>query len=83
MQFVDCAQNIGVGLLRGLDDTESGFRLPLVGYWLVGLPLAALLARPAGLGAVGTWLGLLGGLTATAGLLLRRFSHRVVAQPAK
>ncbi|MGW0193952.1 MATE family efflux transporter [Nonomuraea sp. NPDC003201] len=83
MQFVDCAQNIGVGLLRGLDDTKSGFRLTLVGYWLVGLPLAALLAGPAGLGAVGTWLGLLGGLTATAGLLLRRYSRRLAALPAQ
>ncbi|MEU0566912.1 MATE family efflux transporter [Nonomuraea sp. NPDC005983] len=83
MQFVDCAQNIGVGLLRGLDDTRSGFRLTLVGYWLVGLPLAALLAGPAGLGAVGTWLGLLGGLSATAGLLLRRFSRRLAVLSAQ
>ncbi|WP_431903960.1 MATE family efflux transporter [Nonomuraea sp. bgisy101] len=75
MQFVDCAQNIAVGLLRGLDDTRSGFRLTLFGYWIVGLPAAWLLSGPAGLGMVGTWLGLFAGLTATAVLLLRRFAQ--------
>jgi MatE len=47
MQFFDCAQNIGIGLLRGVDDTKSRFRLTVIGYWLVGLPAAALLGwRP-------------------------------------
>lgn len=36
LQFFDCTQNIGIGLLRGLDDTKGGFRVTLVGYWLVG-----------------------------------------------
>ncbi|WP_190814270.1 MATE family efflux transporter [Saccharopolyspora pogona] len=73
MQFVDCAQNIGVGLLRGLDDTKSGFRLSLVGYWAVGLPAAWLLGWLAGAGPIGAWLGLAAGLATTAVLLLRRF----------
>jgi MATE family multidrug resistance protein len=75
LQFFDCAQNIGVGLLRGLDDTKSGFRITLVGYWLIGLPAAWLLGRPAGLDTVGVWLGLLTGLAATAVLLLRRYNR--------
>ncbi|MEV0319400.1 MATE family efflux transporter [Streptomyces sp. NPDC050658] len=74
LQFFDCAQNIGVGLLRGLDDTKSGFRITLVGYWAVGLPAAWLLAHPLGLETVGIWLGLLIGLATTAVLLLRRYS---------
>ncbi|MFF0445427.1 MATE family efflux transporter [Streptomyces sp. NPDC004609] len=74
LQFFDCAQNIGVGLLRGLDDTRSGFRITLVGYWAVGLPAAWLLAHPLGLDTLGIWLGLLTGLAATAVLLLRRYS---------
>ena len=49
LQFFDCTQNIGVGLLRGLDDTKGGFRVTLVGYWLVGLPAAALLCLTTGL----------------------------------
>jgi MATE family multidrug resistance protein len=77
LQFFDCAQNIGVGLLRGLDDTKSGFRITLVGYWLVGLPAAWLFGRPAGLDTEGVWFGLLTGLAATALLLLRRY-HRAL-----
>ncbi|WP_432095113.1 MATE family efflux transporter [Streptomyces sp. bgisy100] len=81
MQFADCAQNIGVGLLRGLDDTKSGFRITLVGYWLIGLPAGWLLGTLAGLDTLGTWFGLFTGLTATAVLLLRRFS-RALPEPA-
>jgi multidrug resistance protein, MATE family len=74
LQFFDCAQNIGVGLLRGLDDTKSGFRITLVGYWAVGLPASWGLAFPLGLETLGVWLGLLGGLATTAVLLLRRYT---------
>ncbi|RSS57812.1 MATE family efflux transporter [Streptomyces sp. WAC07061] len=74
LQFFDCAQNIGVGLLRGLDDTKSGFRITLVGYWAVGLPASWFLAYALGLDVLGIWLGLLTGLATTALLLLRRYS---------
>lgn len=74
MQFFDCAQNIGVGLLRGVDDTRSGFRLTLIGYWLIGLPAAWFLGPAVGMGPVGVWLGLMCGLAVTAALLLRRFT---------
>jgi MATE family multidrug resistance protein len=77
LQFFDCAQNIGVGLLRGLDDTKGGFRVTLVGYWLVGLPAAALLGFVAGLDTLGIWVGLLTGLATTAVLLLRRFGRGI------
>ncbi|MFF0489980.1 MATE family efflux transporter [Nocardia sp. NPDC004068] len=73
LQFFDAAQNIGNGLLRGVADTRAGFRLSLVGYWLVGLPTALLLAFPLGLEAAGVWWGLTAGLAATAGLMLRRY----------
>ncbi|MEU2872080.1 MATE family efflux transporter [Streptomyces olivoreticuli] len=73
LQFFDCAQNIGIGLLRGLDDTKSGFRITLVGYWAVGLPAVWLLGYAAGLETLGLWLGLLTGLATTAVLLLRRY----------
>lgn len=73
LQFFDAAQNIGTGLLRGLKETRAGFRLSLVGYWLVGLPTALLLAFPVGLGAAGVWWGLTAGLAATAALMLRRY----------
>ncbi|MET4921681.1 MATE family efflux transporter [Streptomyces sp. PSRA5] len=75
LQFFDCAQNIGVGLLRGLDDTGSGFRITLIGYWAVGLPASWLLAGALGLDTLGIWLGLLTGLATTAVLLLRRYTR--------
>ncbi|MFD0343313.1 MATE family efflux transporter [Streptomyces sp. NPDC127117] len=80
LQFFDCAQNIGVGLLRGLDDTKSGFHITLIGYWAVGLPTAWLLAYALHLETVGLWLGLLTGLATTAILLLRRYSVSLTAR---
>ena len=79
LQFFDCAQNIGVGLLRGLHDTKSGFRFTVIGYWIIGLPAAWLLSRVLGLETVGIWLGLLAGLAATAALLLRRYDTALTA----
>ncbi|MGW7044324.1 MATE family efflux transporter [Streptomyces avermitilis] len=83
LQFFDCAQNIGVGLLRGLDDTRSGFRITLIGYWAVGLPAAWLLAYALGLDTLGIWLGLLTGLATTAVLLLRRYSRSLTTRSAQ
>ncbi|MFF2661893.1 MATE family efflux transporter [Kitasatospora sp. NPDC058032] len=80
LQFFDCAQNIGVGLLRGLDDTKSGFRLTLIGYWAVGLPASWLLAHPLDGETRGLWLGLLIGLATTAVLLLRRYEQALTAR---
>ncbi|QIK10170.1 MATE family efflux transporter [Streptomyces sp. ID38640] len=77
LQFFDCAQNIGVGLLRGLDDTKSGFRITLIGYWAVGLPASWLLAYALDLATLGIWLGLLTGLATTALLLLRRYTQQL------
>ncbi|TVL90307.1 MATE family efflux transporter [Streptomyces sp. SAJ15] len=80
LQFFDCAQNIGVGLLRGLDDTKGGFHVTLIGYWLIGLPAAWLLGRLTGLDTTGIWLGLLTGLAATALLLLRRYNRGLASR---
>ncbi|MFK0221012.1 MATE family efflux transporter [Streptomyces vinaceus] len=82
LQFFDCAQNIGVGLLRGLDDTRSGFRITLIGYWAVGLPACWILAYPLGGDTRGLWLGLLIGLATTAVLLLRRYGTALNARAA-
>lgn len=76
-QFADCAQNIAVGLLRGLGNTTSGFRITLVGYWLVGLPALLLCALGFGMQGPGVWLGLCAGLTVAAVLLLRRFDQDI------
>lgn len=82
-QFLDCAQNIGVGLLRGLDNTKSGLRITFFGYWIVGLPVLLFCAFGLGLHGPGVWLGLCAGLAVTATLLLLRFGRDVdIARPA-
>ncbi|MET9951758.1 MATE family efflux transporter [Streptomyces sp. NPDC006339] len=82
LQFFDCTQNIGVGLLRGLDDTKGGFHVTLIGYWLIGLPAAWILGHFTGLDTTGVWLGLITGLAATALLLLRRYHRGLAARAA-
>ncbi|MEU2545501.1 MATE family efflux transporter [Streptomyces roseolus] len=83
LQFFDCTQNIGVGLLRGLDDTKGGFHVTLIGYWAIGLPAAWVLGRLTGLDTTGVWLGLLTGLAATAVLLLRRYHRGLTSRAAE
>ncbi|WP_146022306.1 polyketide synthase docking domain-containing protein [Streptomyces sp. CB02959] len=63
-----------------LESTKSGFRITLIGYWLIGLPAAWLLAYAANLDTLGIWLDLLTGLAATAILLLRRYDTALHTQ---
>lgn len=77
LQVFDCSQNIGVGILRGLGDVKSSFRISLIGYWAIGLPVAYLAGIVMGYGIYGIWVGLAIGLAATASLLLRTFETRL------
>ncbi|HSH99395.1 MAG TPA: MATE family efflux transporter [Reyranella sp.] len=70
--IADGLQFIGLGVLRGLHDTAVPMIIGLVGGWVVGLPLGALLAFKIGLGAAGIWLGLAAGLGAVALLFALR-----------
>jgi MATE family multidrug resistance protein len=79
LQIFDCAQNIGIGILRGAGETGSSFVMTLIGYWGVGLPGAWLLSHWFALGATGVWLGLTLGLIVTAAQLIVRF-HRLIAE---
>jgi multidrug resistance protein, MATE family len=72
-QIVDFAQNIGVGLLRGIGNTTTSLRATSIGYWAVGLPAILLLAFPAHLEGAGVWIGLSIGFATTAVLLQLRF----------
>lgn len=78
-QFFDNAQNIAVGLLRGLGDAKSGLRITLAGYWAVGLPVALIGGLVLGWGAPGVWLGLSAGLAFCAAMMLRAFLRGVAA----
>lgn len=86
LQLFDASQNIGNGILRGTGDTVGPLRLSLLGYWLVGLPLAYLLGIVANQGIYGVWVAQTIGLAVTAALLVRAFHRRIAAlsrQPAQ
>lgn len=82
-QLVDGLQALALGLLRGVQDTAVPLLMAAVSYWGVGLPLSYVLAFSLGFGAIGLWLGLVGGLLAAAALLLWRFwAHAAHLPPA-
>jgi MATE family multidrug resistance protein len=72
-QFVDAAQVMALGLLRGLQDTAMPMVWAVLSYLVLGIPASWFLGFEAGLGPVGIWWGLVIGLTAAAGTLMARF----------
>lgn len=75
-QLADAAQAVGAGVLRGVQDTKVPMIFALVGYWVIGIGVGALLAFPFHMGGTGIWLGLASGLGAVAVLLVARWSLR-------
>lgn len=75
-QVFDGAQVVMAFTLRGLSDTRVPMFIAMVGYWLIGLPLAWVLAFPARMGGIGIWLGLAASLAFVAVLLITRFARR-------
>jgi MATE family multidrug resistance protein len=57
-QLFDGLQVSATGALRGLGDTHSPMLAHLLGYWLIGLPVAYLLCFRFGWGATGIWTAL-------------------------
>ncbi len=79
-QFPDGVQVLSAGALRGLKDTRVPMLLAGVAYWVVGVPLGAVLSLGLGgftaaMGPQGMWIGLIAGLSVAAVLLGLRF-HR-------
>jgi len=68
-QIFDGLQVVGGGLMRGMGRPQAGAIVNLVGFYVIGLPLAWLLAFPAGLGIIGIWWGLAAGLGGVAFML--------------
>ncbi len=75
-QLFDGLQVVAAGVLRGVGDTRVPMLVSLIGFWLIGLPVSAVLSFPLGMGPVGIWWGLAAGLAATAVLLLFRVRAR-------
>ena len=57
-QLFDGLQVVATGALRGAGNTRTPMLANLIGYWVVGLPLGALLCFKLNYGAVGMWTGL-------------------------
>ncbi|WP_396625944.1 MATE family efflux transporter [Luteitalea sp.] len=91
-QLFDGLQVATTGALRGLGETRVPMLVSLVGYWIVGLPLAWWLCFRGGYGVIGLWLGLALSLFLVGLALLalwriridetaRRFAHAREATP--
>lgn len=72
-QFSDGLQAVGLGILRGVKDVVHPTVITLVAYWLIGLPIAYVLAFRYNMDVQGIWYGLTIGLTISAIALTRRF----------
>ncbi|GLI97630.1 MATE family efflux transporter [Sphingobium sp. BS19] len=75
-QIVDCAQAVGAGVLRGLQDTRVPMMIAAVGYWVIGIGVGVLLAFQLRMGGVGIWWGLASGLGVVALLITARWAMR-------
>ena len=73
-QLFDGLQVVGAGALRGLGDTKSVQHANVVGYYVLGLPIACALAFWGGLRERGLWWGLCVGLGFVAITVLLRWA---------
>jgi multidrug resistance protein, MATE family len=78
-QLFDGLQIVVTGSLRGAGDTRTPMVCHLIGYWVIGLPLGAMLCFWRGLGAPGLWIGLSAGLIAI-GVVLTAFWWRTARE---
>lgn len=72
-QIGEAAQVAAQGALRGIKDTRGPMIIALVGYWGVGLPLAALFGVYLDYGGEAVWISLAVALSVMGALLVKRF----------
>jgi MATE family multidrug resistance protein len=75
-QLFDGLQVVTTGILRGAGETKIPLKVNVLAHWGLGLPLAVVLAFPAGWGVVGLWTGLSTGIFAAGLALLAVWAHR-------
>lgn len=73
-QLSDGIQAVGIGVLRGILDIKGPTVITFFSYWVIALPLGALLAFYFHLDLIGIWIGLLIGLLSSSTLLTVRFN---------
>ena len=81
-ELFDGLQVVGGGILRGMGRTRPAAAFNLVGYYVLGLPIAAWLGTRERLGLAGIWWGLAAGLFAVGVLAVwwvRKFGPRTAA----
>ncbi len=75
-QLTDAMQVVGVGILRGYNDTRAILCFTLISYWCIALPLGYSLGRThlwgEPLGPQGFWIAFLVGVSTAAVLMLSR-----------
>jgi MATE family multidrug resistance protein len=79
-QLFDGLQVVGGGILRGMGRTRPAAAFNLIGYYVLGLPIAAWLGRPERLGLAGIWWGLAAGLF-VVGVLAVAWVQRAAVRP--
>jgi MATE family multidrug resistance protein len=75
-QLFDGLQVTANGALRGIKDARVPLLLTLLAYWVVGIPVACLLAFRSSAGPAGLWWGMTAGLCVAAAGLSGRFLAR-------
>lgn len=69
----DGIRNLAAGGLRGLNDSKFTMYSSIVGYWILGLPLAYFFGKVCNLGGDGLWAGFILGIIVSAIMLFVRF----------
>jgi multidrug resistance protein, MATE family len=69
----DGIRNVTAGALRGLKDIKSNMYSSILGFWLIGLPLAYLFGKLCDFKGEGLWAGFISGIIISATYLLLRF----------
>jgi MATE family, multidrug efflux pump len=82
-QLFDGMQGVTTGVLRGLGDTRTAMLANVVGHWLIGLPVAAVMAFGLGWGVIGLWAGLSISLTLVGVVLIAVWRRRLVELHAR
>ena len=72
-QIFDGIQSVSTGALRGLGETRYPMLMNFAGYWIIGLPLGAVLCFALRRGLSGLWMGLTLALILIALLLCTRW----------
>lgn len=72
-QIFDGSQNVGLGLLRGLNDVRIPTLMAIASYTCINIPVSYLCAFPLEMGARGVWLGFIAGLAVASILYVLRF----------